>query len=200
MRITGGSLRGRRVRAPRGKNVRPTSSRVREALFSMMGQDFSGRRVLDLFAGSGILGIEALSRSAAEAVFIERDRRTAAVLKKNLRELGLDRRSTVIGGDVFSAIKDRKVPGAKKPFNAVFADPPYGLSVLSEVLHALVDGGALTPGAAVAVEQPAGGGGALSPPGALFVVKERIYGQTALTIMEYDPPAGGPADEPPVKE
>lgn len=200
MRITGGYLRGRQLKPPRGKNVRPTSSRVREALFSMMGQSFAGMYVLDLFAGSGILGIEALSRGAEGAVFIERDHRTAAALKQNLHHLGLYDRSVVVRQDVLPAIKDRPVPGAKKPFNAVFADPPYGEAVLTEVLQALVLGGWLAPGAAVAVEQSASEGVSMAPPAALSVIKERTYGHTALTIMEYDPARGPGTTGHPAKE
>jgi 16S rRNA (guanine966-N2)-methyltransferase len=117
VRVVAGEFRGRRLAAPRGRRTRPTADRVREALFSMLG-DVSGARVLDLYAGSGALGIEALSRGADSAVFVERDVRAAAVIERNLASLGLEQR--VVKQDAL-----RFLGRAEGMFDLVFCDPPY---------------------------------------------------------------------------
>ena len=118
MRIVAGTLGGRRIRAPAGRATRPTSDRVREALFSILG-DVSGADVLDLYAGSGALGIEALSRGAASAVFVDSDPRAVAVIGANLEALGLDAR--VHKRDALAYLRDTR----EGPFDLVFLDPPY---------------------------------------------------------------------------
>jgi 16S rRNA (guanine966-N2)-methyltransferase len=117
VRVVAGEFRGRRLAAPRGMRTRPTADRVREALFSMLGDVF-GARVLDLYAGSGALGIEALSRGAESAVFVERDARVAGVIERNLAMLGLDQR--VVRQDAM-----RFLARAQGTFDLVFCDPPY---------------------------------------------------------------------------
>jgi 16S rRNA (guanine966-N2)-methyltransferase len=120
MRVVAGAHRGRTLRAPPGTGTRPTADRVREALFSILGPVVDGARVLDLFAGSGALGIEALSRGAASATFVERDRRAAAAIRANLE--GLDADARVVVRDALAWLKSPP-PGAA--FGLVFADPPY---------------------------------------------------------------------------
>jgi 16S rRNA (guanine966-N2)-methyltransferase len=120
VRVVAGEFRGRRLAAPRGVRTRPTADRVREALFSMLG-DVSGTRVLDLYAGSGALGIEALSRGAASAVFVERDARAAATISRNLDALGAE-------GDVRRQDALRFLASGEGPFDLVFCDPPYDLA------------------------------------------------------------------------
>jgi 16S rRNA (guanine966-N2)-methyltransferase len=117
VRVVAGEFRGRRLAAPRGARTRPTADRVREALFSMLGE-VSGARVLDLYAGSGALGIEALSRGADSAVFVERDPRAVAVIERNLASLGLEQR--VVRQDAV-----RFLARAEGMFDLVFCDPPY---------------------------------------------------------------------------
>jgi 16S rRNA (guanine966-N2)-methyltransferase len=117
VRVVAGEFRGRRLAAPRGTRTRPTADRVREALFSMLG-DVSGARVLDLYAGSGALGIEALSRGAHSAVFVERDPRAVAVIERNLASLGLEEQ--VVRQDAV-----RFLARAEGTFDLVFCDPPY---------------------------------------------------------------------------
>jgi 16S rRNA (guanine966-N2)-methyltransferase len=117
VRVVAGEYRGRRLVAPRGMRTRPTADRVREALFSMLG-DVSGARVLDLYAGSGALGIEALSRGAASAVFVERDPRAAAVIERNLTSLGLEE-------EVLRRDAVRFLRAGVGTFDLVFCDPPY---------------------------------------------------------------------------
>ena len=117
MRVVAGEFKGRRLAAPRGARTRPTADRVREALFSMLG-DVSGARVLDLYAGSGALGIEALSRGAESAVFVERNPRAAEVIERNLASLGLEQQ--VVRQDAV-----RFLTRSEGMFDLVFCDPPY---------------------------------------------------------------------------
>jgi 16S rRNA (guanine966-N2)-methyltransferase len=139
VRVVAGEFRGRRLAAPRGVLTRPTADRVREALFSMLG-DVTGARVLDLYAGSGALGIEALSRGAESAVFVERDARAAAVIERNLASLGLDQQ--VVRQDAV-----RFLARHAGIFDLVFCDPPYDSASrlagpLAERLPALTPQGA----------------------------------------------------------
>jgi len=123
MRVIGGELRGRRLRTPRGDATRPTSSRAREALFGWLGERTVDADVLDLFAGSGALGIEALSRGARSAVFVERAHAALGSLRQNLDELGLRARARVIAAPVQRALAALRREGAR--FALVLADPPY---------------------------------------------------------------------------
>ena len=117
MRVVAGEFGGRRLQAPRGRATRPTADRVREALFSMLG-DVGGARVLDLYAGSGALGIEALSRGAASAVFVDSEARAAEAIRRNLDTLGAS-------GEVRRQDALRFLAAARGPFELVFCDPPY---------------------------------------------------------------------------
>jgi 16S rRNA (guanine966-N2)-methyltransferase len=117
VRVVAGEFRGRRLAAPRGRGTRPTADKVREALFSMLG-DVTGARVLDLYAGSGALGIEALSRGAESAVFVERDPRAAAAIERNLTSLGLEE-------EVLRQDAVRFLARSSGMFDLVFCDPPY---------------------------------------------------------------------------
>jgi 16S rRNA (guanine966-N2)-methyltransferase len=117
VRVVAGEFRGRRLAAPRGVRTRPTADRVREALFSML-DDVSGARVLDLYAGSGALGIEALSRGAGSAVFVDRDPRAVAAIERNLESLGLEQ-------EVLRQDAVRFLARAEGTFDLVFCDPPY---------------------------------------------------------------------------
>ena len=120
LRVVAGRYGGRRLKAPPGRDTRPTADRVREAIFSILGEIPATARVLDLFAGSGALGIEALSRGAAEATFVERDRRAAAVVAANLEAIGA--RQEVVVADALSWLAERAGEAA---YDLVFVDPPY---------------------------------------------------------------------------
>jgi 16S rRNA (guanine966-N2)-methyltransferase len=141
VRIIAGRFGGRRLSAPPGRDTRPTSDRVREALFSILGP-LDGARVLDLYAGSGALGIEALSRGAAVAVFVERDARAAAAVRENLRALGID--SDVRRADALAALRDARERG--ETYDLVLCDPPYrqapdlGRSLGEALVPVLADG------------------------------------------------------------
>jgi 16S rRNA (guanine966-N2)-methyltransferase len=148
LRIVGGEFGGRRLHFPDGRGLRPTPDRVRETLFNWLQGELHGRRVLDLFAGSGALGLEALSRGAAEAVFVERARPAAERLWENLGSLGLQARARVEQGDV-----RRFLTRPHTPFGLVFVDPPYADRLMAEVSSALESGGLLAPGAWIYLEQ-----------------------------------------------
>ncbi len=142
MRVVAGRFGGRRLSAPPGRGTRPTSDRVREALFSILGP-LDGARALDLYAGSGALGIEALSRGAAEAVFVERDARAADVLRANLEALGAEAELRRV--DVLAALREARKRG--ETYDLVLCDPPYRLAPglgrsLGEALAPLLAAGA----------------------------------------------------------
>ncbi len=122
MRVTSGLFHGRRLQAPPGQEVRPTTDKVRQAIFNILVHEIQDARVLDLFAGSGALGIEAVSRGAEYAVFIEKNRQPLAALRRNLAHVSLD--SRVIEADWLAGI--RELRARNESFDLVFADPPYG--------------------------------------------------------------------------
>jgi 16S rRNA (guanine966-N2)-methyltransferase len=123
MRITGGSFRGRRLQAPPGKEVRPTTDKVRQAIFNILAHETPGAQVLDLFAGSGALGIEALSRGAESSVFVEKYRQPLQSLRRNLANISLSPR--VIEADWLAGVKTLALENQQ--FDLIFADPPYGM-------------------------------------------------------------------------
>ncbi len=129
MRIIAGDWKSRRLETPSGRGVRPTTDRVREAWMSILGARLPGARVADLFAGSGALGLEALSRGAAHATFVERNRRSLSVLERNIAALGAGSRSTVVGGDALAHIRGA---GAAY-YDLALADPPYQRGLAARV-------------------------------------------------------------------
>ena len=174
MRVIAGTARGTRL-APVPDGVRPTSDRVRESVFNSLGQFFEGGRVLDLYAGTGALGIEALSRGCEEAVFVERDRRARAVIRQNLERAGFAGRAEVVGGEV-----ERQLGRLAGPYSLIFADPPYRIAAaeVGGILYRL--GALLGPGGRVVVESgeaPAEGQG-----GKKGVT--RRYGGTFVTVFD----------------
>jgi pantetheine-phosphate adenylyltransferase/16S rRNA (guanine(966)-N(2))-methyltransferase RsmD len=175
LRIIAGSAGGIRL-APVPRGVRPTSDRVRESLFNSLGQFFEGGRVLDLFAGTGALGIEALSRGSGHAVFVERDRRARAAIHENLRRTGFVERAEVLGGEVEAVLG--RLAGRGERFDLIFADPPYRIAAeVGRILHRLRS--LLAPEGKVAIESgeaPVEGAG----------VKKgvtRRYGGTFITVL-----------------
>lgn len=132
MRVITGSARGRRLKQLEGLETRPTTGRVKEAVFSILQFDIEGRRVLDLFAGTGQLGVEALSRGAAEAVFVEQRRDAARLVTENLKLTGLADRARVVNGDALSYLA-----GAGERFDIVFIDPPYADRLWESAISAI---------------------------------------------------------------
>jgi 16S rRNA (guanine966-N2)-methyltransferase len=182
MRIIGGHDRGRRLRAPRGLRTRPTADRVRETLFDVLGPAVAGARVLDLFAGTGAVGIEALSRGAARVVLVERDQAALRALRANLAALGASRAAArVMAGDVLRVLPDL---GAQEgPFDLVFVDPPYATSLADRALAALAGTAICRDGTEVVVQHSTRT--VLSPvPGLAAHRRARRFGDTALTFLK----------------
>lgn len=179
MRIVRGSLGGRVLRAPHGADTRPTSEKVREAVFNIL-PDVEGMQVLDLFAGSGALGIEALSRGAAHATFVDQAKPALAAIRGNLRELDLEVRSTVLAGDAV-ALAGRHVPAS--PWQLVFIDPPYRSDLAVRAVQTLAH---LAPEAVIVIEHDRRN----APPdalGSLLRTDQRRYGDTLVSFYRGAP-------------
>lgn len=186
MRIVGGTHRGRTIAAPKGSTTRPTTDRVREALMSSLGSrldGFYGAVVLDAFAGSGALGLEALSRGAARVTFVERDRNALAALRANITSLGVDSDATVVVGDVFP-LAAAGVRGG--PFTLILLDPPYTLdqTTVSGLLRRLAKTGSVAPGAVVSLEHAADQ--KVEWPEGFEPVSAKRYGTVAIDVAVYD--------------
>ena len=181
MRIISGSLGGRRLHTVEGEGYRPAMGKTREALFSMLlsrGMQFADARVLDLFAGSGSLGFEALSRGAGEALFVENGLAPARCLARNIEELGVQNRARLLRDDV------RKVllrPPAD-PIDLVFIDPPYRKNLLNMCLTGLEERGLLAPEAFITAELEKGA--PFSAPESWELLADRAFGQTRILIWK----------------
>jgi 16S rRNA (guanine966-N2)-methyltransferase len=173
LRVSGGEARGRRLQAP--KNIRPTQGLVKQAIFNMLGPEIPGAVVLDLFAGSGALGIEALSRGAERAVFVDRQPRGLAILRQNLDALGVKERATVVRGDVVRWLEAS--PEQVRAADLVFLDPPYEDEVLDRALKVLdLEVTDATVLAEHSRRRP------LPPLARLKVDRQRQYGDTMVTV------------------
>ncbi|RAV14493.1 16S rRNA (guanine(966)-N(2))-methyltransferase RsmD [Mycolicibacterium sp. GF69] len=188
-RIIAGALGGRRISVPQsrsGVGTRPTTDRVREALFNVLAVrvDLAGAAVLDLYAGSGALGLEALSRGAAEATFVEADRRAAGVIADNIAALGVTGASVRRG-----AVAAVLAGGAPRPVNLVFADPPYDVEAaeVESMLSLLSERGWAQAGTVVVVERAASGP-ELNWPSGWHAWPSRTYGDTRLELAEASEP------------
>lgn len=172
MRVVAGELRGRRIEAPEGKTTRPTTDMAREAIFNSLGShyDLTGARVVDCFAGTGALGIEALSRGAGHVTFIEKDRVALEYLQENLRSLGLLERSTVMRGDALTQV------GQCVNATLVLADPPYDFTKWPEFLAAVQCN-------LVVAEA----GSPIPAPEGWEVLRQRRYGRTHVTFLRRVP-------------
>ena len=179
LRITGGEHRGRRFSLPRGPDLRPTSDRVRGAVFSILGVEaVKGARALDLYAGSGALGLEALSRGAARVDFVEANRRRCARIREVLTALGLSERGSVHNGRV-----ERVLETLEGEYGLAFADPPYALNDWDWLMQALNRPGFLGDRGVVVAEHRHST--ALADEyGRLFLTTRRRYGDTAISIYE----------------
>lgn len=183
MRIVGGRNRGRRLFAPAGAAVRPTSDRAREALFDILshgrfaasGLPFAGESVLDAFAGTGALGLEALSRGAARAVFMENSTEALAALRRNIAALGESERARILPGDA------TRPPRAIESCALIFLDPPYRSGLAGPALLALAAAGWLAPEALAIVETAARE--KTAPPPGFILLDERRYGAARLAFL-----------------
>ena len=180
MRITGGNSRGRLLASIRGMDIRPSSDKVKEALFNLIGQDVTDQRVLDLFAGSGSLGLEALSRGAVWSLFIDKSRKCIDLIKKNLELCGYKDSGTVLKNDLSRGLP-WKHPLMKEDFDLVFIDPPYGKGLIPPILGELSYRECLLPTSIVLAESskkdvlP-------SEVGNVRLFDSRIYGETKIDI------------------
>lgn len=180
MRIIAGTARGRVFKAPDGWDTRPTLNRVRESLFDMLQFDIPGARVLDLFSGSGALGLEAASRGAAAVVCNDADAKCAALITQNARGVGLADAVCVLGLDFRAALET--LCGRGERFDLVFLDAPYETDFAALACAILTEKHMLAPHARIAVEHAANK--QLPLPPELAVVKSRRYGECAITICE----------------
>jgi 16S rRNA (guanine966-N2)-methyltransferase len=187
MRVVGGSLRGRTLAAPKSQQIRPTADRLRESLFNILthayGDPITGARVLDLFAGTGALGIEALSRGAAFALFVDDGAEARALLRENVATLGLGGTSRVFRRDATKLGPAHPV----EPFSLVFLDPPYGRGLAEQALAAARDGGWLLPDALIVVEEATKS--AFTAPQGFNEIERRAYDDTEFVMLRLATPA-----------
>ena len=181
MRVVAGDLKGRKIEAVKGDNTRPTSDKIKETIFNVMGQFFDGGVALDLFAGSGNLGIEALSRGIDTAIFIDADFQAVKTIKQNIKTLGLEKQTEVYRNDAFKALK---VLAAKETtFDLVFLDPPYGKIALTELLNELLGLNLLTEGALIVCEYGIGEEVAYDS-SQLEEIKQATYGSIGIHVLK----------------
>jgi 16S rRNA (guanine966-N2)-methyltransferase len=184
MRVVAGTLRGRAIAGPQHEGLRPTSDRVRESLFNILAHgvdDFSleGARVIDLFAGTGALGIEAISRGAAYCLFVDSEPDARGLIRNNVEAFGLTGVTRIFRRDA----ADLGPAGTVAPFQLAFLDPPYDKGLGGRALNALADGKWLVPGAIVVLEERASATVALPP--TFAELDRRTYGDTQIVFARY---------------
>jgi len=179
LRIIGGEKRGARLQTPEGMETRPLRDRVREALFNILQGRLAGRRVIDVFAGSGAVGLEALSRGAANALFIEADHRAASVIQKNIGRLGYEEKSRLVVGTAPDCLPKAVAPDGG--YDLVFLMAPYHTGLGQAAMEALVKVGALAPRAKAVLELHREE--EFAAPGGWEVDDDRTYGVTRLVFL-----------------
>jgi 16S rRNA (guanine966-N2)-methyltransferase len=182
MRIVAGRFRGAALVGPKGQEIRPTGDRVREAMFNILvhgieGAEIEGARVLDLFAGTGALGLEALSRGATYVHFVEDNAEARGLIRRNIEALGATGVTKIYRRDATKLGE----AGTLRPFNLVFADPPYGKGLAEQALRSALAGGWLEPEAVAIVEERADA--ELELPSEFTLLDQRIYGDTAVRFL-----------------
>ncbi len=185
MRIVGGEFRGRTLATPKSNDIRPTSDRTRESLFNIISHVYpealDGTRVIDLFAGTGAVGLESLSRGCRQALFVENGVEGRGLLWENIDALGLHGRARILRRDATHLGQ----PGTMEPFQFLFADPPYGQGVGEKALAAAHAGGWLSPGALAILEERADVVLALDP--VFKPLESRLFGDTRMEFFRYQP-------------
>ena len=181
MRLVGGNLRGRRLEAPSGREIRPTSDRTREAIFNILAHadwapEIEGALVLDAFCGTGALGLEALSRGAARAIFMDQGREALDLVRRNVSALGLAERCEIMRADA------TRPPHARAPCTLLFLDPPYAKELASTALVALQERGWVAPGALAVVE--VGIDDPFAPASGWQLLDTRPYGETRVLFID----------------
>ena len=186
MKITGGQIRGRTLAAPKNLEIRPSSNKVREAIFNIIGQDLSGSRVLDLFSGTGLLGIEALSRGATLADFVDDAKQSLDLIKKNLALCGYEHSGRICKWNLSKGLPKNR-PFLDATYDLVFLDPPYRSHLAAGLIEELSVSARLEPGALIVLET----GKTVETRHALSLqlIKTRIYGDTKLSIYKKKDPS-----------
>ncbi|ASY55464.1 MULTISPECIES: 16S rRNA (guanine(966)-N(2))-methyltransferase RsmD [Sinorhizobium] len=183
MRVVGGEFRGRTLASPKSNDIRPTTDRTRESLFNILGHSYpealDGTRVLDLFAGTGAVGLEALSRGCRQALFVEQGVEGRGLIRVNIETLGLQGRAKIFRRDAV----DLGSVGTMEPFHLVFADPPYGKGLGERALESAVAGGWLVPGALVVLEERSDVRPRLSA--AFEQLDDRAFGDTRMHFYRF---------------
>ena len=189
MRIVAGKFRAKRIEAPKGLATRPTSDRVRQALFNVLEHgapqfDFTNARVLDLFAGSGALGLEAMSRGARFCLFVEESADARAAIRRNVEALSLTGASKIWRRDATRLGE----AGSMQPFDLIFLDPPYGKGLGLDALQSAASGGWIRDGAIAVLEERADA--EVEPPASFEELDARVYGVTKIVVMRAFPALG----------
>jgi 16S rRNA (guanine966-N2)-methyltransferase len=186
MRVVGGSLRGRTLAAPKSQSIRPTADRLREALFNILihayDDPITGARVLDLFAGTGALGIEALSRGSAFTLFVDDGAEARALLRENVATLGLGGTSRIFRRDATKLGPAHPV----EPFSLAFLDPPYGKGLAEQALASARAGGWLVPDALIVIEEAKKS--AFTAPEGFAEIERRAYDDTEFVVLRFATP------------
>jgi 16S rRNA (guanine966-N2)-methyltransferase len=180
MKIVSGEFGGRRLNVPKGRDIRPTSDKIRGAVFNMLCSRgaVDDAFVLDAFCGTGALGLEALSRGAAQATFFDKSRDSLHLAKSNAEMLGAENTS-------FKIVDSTKLSSGSNGFNLVFLDPPYNKGIIAQSLERLINGGWLAPGAWILCESERSYHCAL--PDGVVLNHEKIYGDTKIFLLQYQP-------------
>ncbi len=180
MRVIAGKYRGRRLHAPRGRSIRPTADRLRESIFNIIGEDIAGHNIIDVFAGTGAMGIEALSRGAEQAVFIDKHPQALECLRTNLRSLANPDRWQIIRWDAGPSL--RCLSALDLRFGYAFIDPPYNCGLADRALQNLLDADVMLPGGLIVLEHHQLEG--LTPREACTSIwDQRRYGKTLVTFL-----------------
>ncbi|MBX5484049.1 MAG: 16S rRNA (guanine(966)-N(2))-methyltransferase RsmD [Myxococcaceae bacterium] len=180
MRIVAGSAKGRPLKGPRGKGIRPTADRVRETIFNVLGQWTDGLSVLDLYAGTGALALEALSRGAERAVLVDQDREAVALCRANAAATGFEGRVRLLSMPVARAVEVLGRSG--ESFDLIFADPPYAARVVEDLLEQIHAHRLLTPDGTLVIEHDKREEAPASHPSGLTRVDQRRFGDTLVSI------------------
>lgn len=181
MRIIGGDAKGRRIYSPKVSKIRPTSDGIKESLFNIL-QEISGKTFLDLFAGCGNVGLEALSRGAARVVFVEKNPVMANAIRRNLKELGISNNYEILEKEVAKAIKKMRNKGER--FDFIFADPPYEKGFIREIVQCLGEGEMISPSGVVIVQHSIREDMQETLTGTLMLTDQRRYGDTLISFFK----------------
>jgi 16S rRNA (guanine(966)-N(2))-methyltransferase RsmD len=182
MRIISGIAKGKRLYVPRGGDIRPTADRIKESVFDILGQRLQGRRVLDLFSGTGNLGLEALSRGAEQATFVEASKPAIEALTRNITNCGFDPCASVLAMSVSRALP--LLAGQGQSFELIFADPPYGRGWVDKTIRGILTHKILSREGMAVIEHDLHEQSGAGPTG-LSLLRQEKYGQTWVSFLEF---------------